>query len=183
MCVCVNSPAPVGGSGLWFGEASCRPAVSSLARASRFSSAWREAATFLDDEEDEQTRGSEDRTEPNVDTSGVTNKILPIFTTHLWKRSCLALLIFLHATLQLCILQLSFSKIFGDNVLKFLVGLFAMRLVVRQAATDYMCEVLLIIPIHIVSQVTLLVSLLAAPHLFDFLASIGSRFGASSSSS
>uniref|UniRef100_A0A7S4Q5Y7 Uncharacterized protein n=1 Tax=Alexandrium monilatum TaxID=311494 RepID=A0A7S4Q5Y7_9DINO len=77
--------------------------------------------------------------------------------------------LFANAILQLCVLQCSFSAFFREHVLLFLVGLHLLRSVLRLAVTDYMCETLLAVPIHTVSQVTYMVSLLSTKTLFDFL--------------
>jgi len=96
-------------------------------------------------------------------------ELMPIFTTHLWKRSCLALLMYTNAIFQQMIIMMSFSDLFRDWVLWILIFLHMTRSAIKLALTDYMCETLLVVPMHTVSQVTYFVALLASKTLFDFL--------------
>eukprot|EP00933_Yihiella_yeosuensis_P063043 TRINITY_DN6609_c2_g2_i1.p1 TRINITY_DN6609_c2_g2~~TRINITY_DN6609_c2_g2_i1.p1 ORF type:complete len:1191 (-),score=286.08 TRINITY_DN6609_c2_g2_i1:195-3314(-) len=93
----------------------------------------------------------------------------PIFTTHLWKRSSLALLIYGNAVFQTCVLRLSFSDMFKDNGLMFLLVLLVTRSCIRIAFTNFMCELMLVVSITVTNQAMAIITLLASPTLFDFL--------------
>jgi len=97
--------------------------------------------------------------------------IAPIFVTHLWKRSCLALLMFSNVVLQQAIVQYSFSDLFKQNVMVLLIASHFLRGLVKHVATGVMCDVMLVLPLHCVSQITYLVTLNANPTLFDFIVS------------
>jgi hypothetical protein len=92
-----------------------------------------------------------------------------IFNTHLWKRSCLALVMFGNAVAQQAVLQYSFSNFFRDYSLYLLITLYLIIQTLNAIYTNFMCETLLIIPINNVNQVIFLACLLAAPTLFDFI--------------
>lgn len=93
----------------------------------------------------------------------------PIFTTHLWKRSALALMVYMNAGFQLALLRLSFSDIYRNNLTALLFVLFAIRISIKIGLTSFMCELLLTKPIEVTNQVVAIFTLLAAPNLFDFL--------------
>lgn len=93
----------------------------------------------------------------------------PIFTTHLWKRSALALLVYINGALQICLLRCAFSDMYKDNIQFFLFTLFVIRITIKVAFTSFMCELMLTVPIAITNQTLAVFTLLAAPTLFDFL--------------
>jgi hypothetical protein len=97
--------------------------------------------------------------------------IEPIFVTHLWKRSCLALLMYANAVWQQVVVQFSFSEVYKSNVMILLFMLHAFRMLVKLVFTNFMCDTLLVVPVHAVSQVMYLVTLNANPSLFTFLRS------------
>ncbi|CAK9101409.1 unnamed protein product [Durusdinium trenchii] len=93
----------------------------------------------------------------------------PIFTTHLWKRSALALLVYINAALQIGLLRCAFSQMYRNNIQLFLFTLFMVRITIKIAFTSFMCELMLTVPVAITNQTLAIFTLLAAPTLFDFL--------------
>jgi hypothetical protein len=95
--------------------------------------------------------------------------IAPIFVTHLWKRSTLALCMYVNAVMQQIVIQFSFSPQFQTNIQPFLLCLFLFRLLLKILYQNILCEQLLVIPLHAVNQVTYLVTLNASDGIFDFM--------------
>ncbi|CAE8717038.1 unnamed protein product, partial [Polarella glacialis] len=93
----------------------------------------------------------------------------PIFTTHLWKRSSLALLVYGNAILQVTIMRCAFSDMYKQNILFFLFALFGVRILIKVISTHFMCELMLVVSIGVTNQTMAVFTLLAAPTLFDFL--------------
>jgi len=93
----------------------------------------------------------------------------PIFTTYLWKRSCLALLVFTNAVFMNVVIQFSYSNLFTDNILLCVILLYCVFKLLQLTLTSFMCEVYLIVPVNNIHQITILVTLLAAKSVFDFL--------------
>eukprot|EP00435_Cladocopium_sp_Y103_P075933 s60_g69.t1 len=104
-------------------------------------------------------------------SAGEDPEMPPIFTTHLWKRSALALLVYINGALQICLLRCAFSDMYKDNIQFFLFTLFVIRITIKVAFTSFMCELMLTVPIAITNQTLAVFTLLAAPTLFDFLES------------
>jgi len=97
------------------------------------------------------------------------SELPPIFTTSLWKRSALALLVYGNVAIQIGLMRGAFSDVYRDNIMFFLLGLFALRISIKVACTSFMCELMLTVPIAITNQTMAVFTLLAAPTLFDFL--------------
>eukprot|EP00913_Durusdinium_trenchii_P013300 g12483.t1 len=76
----------------------------------------------------------------------------PIFTTHLWKRSALALLVYINAALQIGLLRCAFSQMYRNNIQLFLFTLFMVRITIKIAFTSFMCELMLTVPVAITNQ-------------------------------
>ncbi|CAL1150205.1 unnamed protein product, partial [Cladocopium goreaui] len=125
---------------------------------------------------EEQAEEAEKGERSDADTEAQTEVIPeedpempPIFTTHLWKRSALALLVYINGALQICLLRCAFSDMYKDNIQFFLFTLFVIRITIKVAFTSFMCELMLTVPIAITNQTLAVFTLLAAPTLFDFL--------------
>jgi hypothetical protein len=125
-----------------------------------------------DEMEEKDTRKSDDsEVFGKKKTEDEGPQIPPIFCTHLWKRSSLALAIYSNAIVQQCIFHVSYSDIFRENIYYLIIILHFLRTFIRILATNYMCDTLLVVPIHTMSRLTYVVVLLAAPTLFHFLVS------------
>eukprot|EP00927_Polykrikos_kofoidii_P025916 TRINITY_DN23207_c0_g1_i1.p1 TRINITY_DN23207_c0_g1~~TRINITY_DN23207_c0_g1_i1.p1 ORF type:complete len:1174 (-),score=248.35 TRINITY_DN23207_c0_g1_i1:98-3358(-) len=97
--------------------------------------------------------------------------IEPIFVTHLWKRSAVALLLYANTIWQQVLLQFSFSSVYRENVMLLLFAIHLFRVLIKLIFTNFTCETLLVLPGHATSQIMYLVTLNANPDLFEFLQS------------
>jgi len=121
-------------------------------------------------DEDSSNEPSERGAEPE-------EKVEKIFVAHLWKRSTIGMLMWGNGVLVTCILQFSYSQLFQQHVLKFLIALYLLGQLINIVFTNFVKEVLLVVPVNNVNQVMILVALLGAPNLFDFLISYFAMLG------
>jgi len=128
-------------------------------------------------EQEEEDKGDADTDAQTNAGEEEEDEMPPIFTTHMWKRSSLGLLVYGNAALQISLLRMSFSDQFKQNILIFLVLLFIVRLIIKIAFTHYICESMLVVAISLTNQVIAIFTLLASPTLFDFLVSYVALIG------
>jgi len=126
---------------------------------------YEKAAKPEDKKEDQDSDASSEANDEETEEEALEK----IFTTHIWKRSCLALLVYCNGIYATCVQQFSYSSLFRENVLYLLIGLYISGQAINVALSNFMCESLLVIPINNVNQVIFLVCLLASPTLFDFI--------------
>eukprot|EP00438_Fugacium_kawagutii_P023522 Skav207255 [mRNA] locus=scaffold2560:77583:86824:+ [translate_table: standard] len=81
-------------------------------------------------------------------------------------RSALALLVYINAALQICLLRCAFSDMFRDNIQFFLFTLFVIRITIKVAFTSFMCELMLTVPIAITNQALELAKFLSKEVVF-----------------
>eukprot|EP00931_Biecheleriopsis_adriatica_P048079 TRINITY_DN27768_c0_g1_i1.p1 TRINITY_DN27768_c0_g1~~TRINITY_DN27768_c0_g1_i1.p1 ORF type:complete len:5619 (+),score=1069.33 TRINITY_DN27768_c0_g1_i1:1474-16857(+) len=126
-----------------------------------------------EEREEQEAKGilskSETQSEAQTAQEEEGEDIPPIFLVHLWKRSSLALLVYINAAFQIGIMRLAFSSVYQDYIMILVVLLFVIRVSIKVACTNFMCELMLTVPLSMTNQTIAVVTLLSAPTLFDFI--------------
>ncbi|KAF4730452.1 hypothetical protein FOZ63_001667, partial [Perkinsus olseni] len=93
----------------------------------------------------------------------------PIFIPHIWKRTCLAVMLFGMAVVAVILLQFSFSEIFMNNLWLMLLGLYIFGIIVEVILNTFVAERLLLVPAVNVVRLLSSLAVLASKDFFTFI--------------
>ena len=88
----------------------------------------------------------------------VDDRDMPIFITYIWKRSCMAFMMYMNALMMTIVMEFSFSNIYTNNVLAMQLVLYVFRVLSDLAFVGFVKEVQILLPINVVQQVVGVVS-------------------------